>query len=43
MKEILILILALPVLLFYKEDNDDNTYYDADTTQPENKEINNNK
>jgi hypothetical protein len=28
MKEILILILALPVLLFYKETNDDNSYYE---------------
>jgi len=28
MKDILILILALPVLLFYKEANDDNTYYE---------------
>jgi len=43
MKEILILILALPVLLFYKEDNDDNTYYDAELNPPENNELNNNK
>ncbi len=27
MKEILILLIALPVLIFYKEPDDDNAYY----------------